>query len=70
MAENLGVTVSGEGGGNGRKSTFRHGLGSEIGQGYLCSRPVPFEEFVRLAGGNVTPFPMDQVRKPSAYALC
>jgi len=66
MAQNLGLKVIAEGVENERQSTFLHGLGSDIGQGYLFSRPVPFDEFVRLAGGNVTPFPIDQVRKPSA----
>lgn len=66
MAQNLGLKIIAEGVENERQSTFLHGLGSDIGQGYLFSRPVPFEEFVRLAGGNVTPFPIDQVRKPSA----
>jgi len=66
MAQNLGLKVIAEGVENERQSTFLHGLGSDIGQGYLFSRPVPFEEFVRLAGGNVTPFPIEQVRKPSA----
>ena len=65
MAQNLGLKVIAEGVENERQSTFLHGLGSDIGQGYLFSRPVPFEEFVRLAGGNVMPFPIDQVRKPS-----
>jgi len=65
MAQNLGLKVIAEGVENERQSTFLHGLGSDIGQGYLFSRPVPFEEFVRLAGGNVMPFPINQVRKPS-----
>ena len=66
MAQNLGLKVIAEGVENERQSTFLHGLGSDIGQGYLFSRPVGYEDFVRLAGGNVTPFPLDQVRKPSA----
>lgn len=66
MAQNLGLKVIAEGIENERQSTFLHGLGSDIGQGYLFSRPVSFDEFVRLAGGNVMPFPVDQVRKPSA----
>lgn len=66
MAQNLGLKVIAEGVENERQSTFLHGLGSDIGQGYLFSRPVPYDEFVRLAGGNVMPFPVDQVRKPSA----
>lgn len=66
MAQNLGLKVIAEGVENERQSTFLHGLGSDIGQGYLFSRPVPFEDFVRLAGGNVTPFPIEQARKPSA----
>ena len=66
MAQNLGLKIIAEGIETERQSAFLHALGSDIGQGYLFSRPVPFEEFVRLAGGNVTPFPMDQVRKPSA----
>ena len=66
MAKNLGLKVIAEGIENERQSTFLHGLGSDIGQGYLFSRPVPFEDFVRLAGGNVTPFPIQQARKPSA----
>ena len=66
MAQNLGLKVIAEGVENERQSTFLHGLGSDIGQGYLFSRPVPFEDFVRLAGGNVMLFPVDQVRKPSA----
>ena len=66
MAQNLGLKVIAEGVENERQSTFLHGLGSDIGQGYLFSRPVPFDEFMRLAGGNVMAFPVDQVRKPSA----
>ena len=66
MAQNLGLKVIAEGVENERQSTFLHGLGSDIGQGYLFSRPIPFEDFVRLAGGNVMPFPVDQARKPSA----
>lgn len=66
MAQNLGLKIIAEGVENERQSTFLHGLGSDIGQGYLFSRPVPFDDFVRLAGGNVTPFPVNQVRKPSA----
>jgi len=64
MAQNLGLKVIAEGVENERQSTFLHGLGSDIGQGYLFSRPIPFEDFVRLAGGNVMKFPVDQVRKP------
>jgi len=66
MAQNLGLKVIAEGVENERQSTFLHGLGSDIGQGYLFSRPVPFEDFVRLAGGNVMPFPVEHARKPSA----
>lgn len=66
MAKNLGLKVIAEGVENERQSTFLHGLGSDIGQGYLYSRPVSFDDFVRLAGGNVTPFPINQIRKPSA----
>lgn len=66
MAKNLGLKVIAEGVENERQGTFLHGLGSDIGQGYLYSRPVPFEDFVRLAGGNVTPFPISHIRKPSA----
>ncbi len=66
MAQNLGLKVIAEGVETERQSTFLHALGSDIGQGYLFSRPVSYDEFVRLAGGNVTPFPVDQVRKPSA----
>jgi len=66
MAQNLGLKVIAEGVENERQSTFLHGLGSDIGQGYLFSRPVGYDEFVRLAGGNVMPFPMAQARKPSA----
>jgi EAL domain-containing protein (putative c-di-GMP-specific phosphodiesterase class I) len=66
MAKNLGLKVIAEGVENERQSTFLHGLGSDIGQGYLFSRPIPFEDFVRLAGGNVMPFPIKQLRKPSA----
>ena len=66
MAQNLGLKIIAEGIETERQSAFLHALGSDIGQGYLFSRPVSYEEFVRLAGGNVTPFPVDQVRKPSA----
>ncbi|MCR4377297.1 MAG: EAL domain-containing protein [Rhodospirillales bacterium] len=66
MAKNLGLKVIAEGVESERQSTFLHGLGSDIGQGYLFSRPIPFEDFVRLAGGNVMPFPIQQLRKPSA----
>jgi len=66
MAQNLGLKVIAEGIENERQSTFLHGLGSNYGQGYLFSRPIPFDEFVRLAGGNVMPFPIQQVRKPSS----
>ncbi len=66
MAKNLGLKVIAEGVENERQSTFLLGLGSDIGQGYLFSRPVGYEEFVRLAGGNVMPFPVQQTRKPSA----
>ncbi|MFC1672610.1 EAL domain-containing protein [Pseudomonadota bacterium] len=66
MAQNLGLKIIAEGVENERQSTFLHALGSDIGQGYLFSRPVSFDEFVRLAGGNVMPFPIDQARKPSA----
>lgn len=65
MAQNLGLKVIAEGVETERQSTFLHALGSDIGQGYLFSRPVPYDEFVRLAGGNVMPFPLDQIRKPS-----
>ena len=66
MARNLGLKVIAEGIENERQGTFLHGLGSDIGQGYLYSRPVSFEEFVKLAGGNVTQFPVQKLRKPSA----
>jgi len=66
MARNLGLKVIAEGIENERQGTFLHGLGSDIGQGYLYSRPVPFADFVKLAGGNVTQFPMSHIRKPSA----
>ncbi|MBL4691904.1 MAG: EAL domain-containing protein [Magnetovibrio sp.] len=68
MARNLGLKVIAEGIENERQGTFLHGLGSDIGQGYLYSRPVSFEAFVRLAGGNVTQFPVDNILsiKPSA----
>ncbi|MEG3620359.1 EAL domain-containing protein [Magnetovibrio sp. PR-2] len=66
MAQNLGLKIIAEGIETERQSAFLHALGSDVGQGYLFSRPVSYEEFVRLAGGNVTPFPVDQVRKPSA----
>ncbi|OEJ67608.1 EAL domain-containing protein [Magnetovibrio blakemorei] len=64
MAQNLGLKIIAEGVETERQSTFLHALGSDIGQGYLFSRPIPFEDFIRLAGGNVTPFPIDQARKP------
>ena len=66
MAKNLGLKVIAEGIENERQSTFLHGLGSDIGQGYLFSRPVPLEDFIRLAGGNVMPFPIQQARKSEA----
>jgi len=66
MARNLGLKVIAEGIENERQGTFLHGLGCDIGQGYLYSRPVSFEEFVKLAGGNVTQFPVQKLRKPSA----
>jgi len=69
MARNLGLKVIAEGIENERQGTFLHGLGSDMGQGYLYSRPIPFEDFVKLAGGNVTQFPTDLYkvdRKPLA----
>jgi len=69
MAQNLGLKVIAEGVENERQSTFLQGLGSDIGQGYLFSRPVPFDDFVRLAGGNVMPFPTTNVRKPPANSV-
>lgn len=66
MAQNLGLKVIAEGVENERQSTFLHGLGSDIGQGYLFSKPVRFDEFVNLAGGNVMEFPADKVKKSSA----
>jgi len=66
MAQNLGLKVIAEGVETERQSTFLHGLGSDIGQGYLFSRPVSLDDFIKLAGGNVTPFPTKNARKTSA----
>jgi len=65
MARNLGLKVIAEGIENERQGTFLHGLGSDIGQGYLYSRPVSFEDFLILAGGNITPFPQNKAIKPA-----
>ncbi|MBF0251491.1 MAG: EAL domain-containing protein [Alphaproteobacteria bacterium] len=66
MAQNLRLKVIAEGIETERQSDFLHALGSDIGQGYLFSRPILFDDFIKLAAGNVTPFPAEKIRKSGA----
>ncbi|WES30076.1 EAL domain-containing protein [Varunaivibrio sulfuroxidans] len=48
MAQNLGFKVVAEGIETERQNAFLHALGSDIGQGFLYSRPLPLSAFMAL----------------------
>ncbi len=48
MAKNLNLTIIAEGIENDNQVSFLNALGCEVGQGYLFSKPVPAEDFVKL----------------------
>lgn len=67
MAQNLGLKVIAEGIETERQNTFLHALGSDIGQGFLYSRPVVLDAFMALlVNGN--PLFFDSSASPARVA--
>jgi EAL domain-containing protein (putative c-di-GMP-specific phosphodiesterase class I) len=52
LAHNLGLHAVAEGVERVEQLNYLRGIGCEVAQGYLLSRPVPSDELVRLVGRN------------------
>ncbi len=52
MAQNLDLGIIAEGIETDNQVTFLHALGCQVGQGYLFSKPVPAQDFVKLLTAN------------------
>ncbi len=53
MARNLRLKIIAEGVENDRQSAFLRSMGCDIGQGHHFSRPIPYDDFVRLARAGI-----------------